>query len=81
MQNYALILTAITLAVMRQARAFLGDSTRIQLRVSQLDKRKVSFATGAPQLRTRDTKLFLDLFGLGPSEIVIVVVVAGLLRT
>ena len=79
MRRNALIVAAITLALMTQAGAFIGTSTRMQPPLSQLGKREPSGILDAPQLSTRDTRLYLDLFGLGPSEIVIVAVVAGLL--
>tara|TARA_A100001035_G_C27569032_1_gene402233 strand:- start:102 stop:551 length:450 start_codon:yes stop_codon:yes gene_type:complete len=61
------------------AEAYLGTQRRLQqFRGCRLDGRTFS-SSGAPQLSTRDTRLYLDLFGLGPSEIVIVAVVAGLL--
>lgn len=61
------------------AEAYLGTHRRLQqFRGCRLDRRTFS-SPGTPQLSTRDTRLYLDLFGLGPSEIVIVAVVAGLL--
>ena len=76
MMRGSLIVVIITL---HQAVAFLGTQTRLQsLRGSRLDRRTFT-TSGAPQLSARDTRLYLDLFGLGPSEIVIIVVVAGLL--
>ena len=72
-------LLIVILILPRLAEGYIGTQRRLQqFRGCRLDRRTFS-SPCAPQLSTRDTRLYLDLFGLGPSEIVIVVVVAGLL--
>ena len=73
----------ITLLVLgllsRQAGAFLNTQTRLRPKSNRTSDKMTQNTSVLVRYSTRDTKLYLDLFGLGPSEVVIVAVAAALL--